>query len=166
MSTKVQQTLKSIYDRWRSEDRQLEACIDSVRLWMHEVNQIGIPHFGETASRLGPLRERLLIHFERESELIDQLAEVYTPGSPEVDAVRRQSVHDHELLIGRLDELIERLTRVVPPFASWQSAMDEVEMFVDVLEQHEDQESESFEMLIPVINTGMPQTTARPNVPR
>jgi hypothetical protein len=44
---------------------------------------------------------------------------------------------------------MDRLNETVPPFGSWQAAIDEAEMFFDVLEQHEDQESESFEMLMP-----------------
>jgi hypothetical protein len=91
----------------------------------------------------------MLVHFAREDQLIGQLADLYPTSSPQVDAVRRQASGDHDQLCERLDNLIERLDQVVPPFASWQNAMDEVELFVDALEQHEEQESETFKMLMP-----------------
>jgi len=149
MNSKAKQSLPSIYLSWQAEDRELEAFIDQVRDWMLEVNQLGIPHFGETATRLRPLRTRLVTHFEHEDEMVAQLSKLYPPSSPEIEAVRSQSSHDHRQLLARLDELIDRLDQPDPTFTSWQAAMDEVELFVNALEQHEEQESESFEMLIP-----------------
>ena len=43
-------SLQEIYQNWRNEDRELESSVDELRLWMQEVNQLGIPHFGETAA--------------------------------------------------------------------------------------------------------------------
>ena len=149
MKPKTRKSFPNVFHTWQLEDRDLETSIDQVRNWMQEVNQLGIPHFGETATRLRPLRDRMLVHFAREDQMIGQLADLYPTSSPEVDAVRRQASRDHDQLSERLDNLIERLDQVVPPFASWQNAMDEVELFVDALEQHEDQESENFRMLMP-----------------
>jgi hypothetical protein len=149
MNTNAKHPLAEFYQTWKAEDRALEAGIDEIRDWMHEVNQLGIPHFGETATRLGPLRDRLVAHFQREDEMISQLAELYPSSSPEIEAVRRQSSRDHHQLLVRLDDLTSRLGQIEPPFASWQAAIDELESFVDLLEQHEEQESESIEMLMP-----------------
>ncbi|MGI9473257.1 MAG: hemerythrin domain-containing protein [Rubripirellula sp.] len=148
MNTK-QQTLPDLYQQWSVEDRQLEACVDEVRHWMQEVAQLGIPHFGETATRLRPLAERLGTHFQREDDMIQQVAQLYPNTSPEVNAIRRQATRDHDQLRDRLGDLIERLDLLEPPFESWQLAIDEVELFVDMLEQHEEQESESIRMLMP-----------------
>jgi hypothetical protein len=154
MNSKAGQPLALFYENWRAEDRQLEVGIDGVRDWMQEVNQLGIPHFGETATRLLPLRQRLVTHFQREDQMIAQLAELYPSSSPEVQAVRSQSSRDHHQLLNRLDDLIGRLGKTEPPFASWQAAMDELESFVDLLEQHEEQEAESIERLMPVEQRG------------
>ena len=154
MDSKADQPLALFYENWRAEDRQLEVGIDGVRDWMQEVNQLGIPHFGETATRLLPLRRRLVTHFEREDRMIAQLAELYPSSSPEVQAVRRQSSHDHHQLLARLDDLIQRLGQTEPPFDSWQAAMDELESFVDLLEQHEEQEADSIGMLMPARTQG------------
>ena len=76
MTTEKKKSLPTIYQTWRTEDRDLEACIDQVRDWMHQVAQLGVPHFGETATRLRPLRERLVTHFEREDQMVAQLGGV------------------------------------------------------------------------------------------
>ena len=47
MNTKGISELSHIFEDWRSEDRKLSSCIDEIRDWMSEVNQLGIPHFGE-----------------------------------------------------------------------------------------------------------------------
>ena len=51
MGCESRRSLVFIYETWREEDRQLEGFVDDVRDWMQEVNQLGIPHFGETALR-------------------------------------------------------------------------------------------------------------------
>jgi hypothetical protein len=79
--------------------------------------------------------------------MIAQLAQSYPPPSPEIDAVRSQSAYDHNLLLSRLDDLMQRLVETEPPFTSWEAAMDEIGFFVDALGQHEEQESESIKSL-------------------
>ena len=57
--------------------------------------------------------------------------------------MRRQATHDHSQLLCQLDDLILNLTALEPPYDSWQSAMAQIDRFVDDLEQHEEQESDS-----------------------
>lgn len=149
MNTKVASELCQIFAEWRSEDRKLALCIDQVRDWMSEVNQLGIPHFGETASRLEPLRETLVVHFRREDEILTKLSELYSPDSPEVEAFRRQTALDHRSLLMRMDDLYSRLKETDPQFASWTTAMNEVDVFFEAMQQHEIQESERISMLTP-----------------
>lgn len=149
MSSHSKQALVGIFDSWKEEDRQLQISVDEVRDWMLQVNQLGIPHFGETATRLRPLKQRLFVHFGRELELISQLAAHYPPPSPEIEAVQKQSIRDHDQLLARLDDLIARLNLTEPPFQSWTEAMEEVGLFMDAIEQHEEHESDSIQMLMP-----------------
>ena len=151
MSSQSKQNFAYVFDSWKDEDRQLEAILDEVRDWMSQVNQLGIPHFGETATRLRPLKQRLFVHFGREIELISKLAMHYRSPSPEIEAVRKQSIMDHDQLMERLDDLIDRLSQLEPPFQSWTEAMDEVGLFLDAIEQHEEHESDSIRMLMPAI---------------
>lgn len=52
-------------------------------------------------------------------------------------------------LVARMDDLYEKLMQLEPPFASWQDAVQQIGLFVDVLEQHEEQESENIHWLSP-----------------
>jgi uncharacterized protein (DUF3084 family) len=127
----------------------LESHIDVIRDWMISVSQLGIPRFGETAGRLKQLRARLALHFDHETDISAQLTSLYASNSVELNGVRRQMDHDHRNLLQRFDELIQRLEELDPPFSSWESATEEVELLVVALEQHEDQEADSFRTLIP-----------------
>ncbi|WP_182870995.1 hemerythrin domain-containing protein [Rhodopirellula sp. JC639] len=149
MDTKGTSELCHLFADWRTEDRKLAVCVDEIRDWMSEVNQLGVPHFGETASRLQPLRDCLTEHFDREDAMLAKLAELYPAASPEVNAFKRQTSADHRLLLSRLDELHARLKEVDPPFASWTDAMDEVDVFFEEMEQHERSEADRVGMLMP-----------------
>jgi hypothetical protein len=149
MNTNTSRSLSDIYRNWQSEDRQLGICIDEVRKWMQEVSQLGVPHFGETATRLGPLRRRLVQHFEREDEMIAEIVKSHLTSTRKVKAMGKQSSRDRNRLFSQLDDLISRLNQLDPPFASWERAIEEVELFVDKLEQHENREAKSIHALIP-----------------
>ena len=148
MNSQSIESLAFIYESWKQEDRQLNKCLDAVRDWMQEVNQLGIPHFGETATRLRPLKASLFAHFGRENELISQLAN-FQQSSSDVVAVQRDLLAAQDQLLTRLGDLIDRLSLPEPPFESWTSAIDEVALFVDALEQHEEHEARSVAMLMP-----------------
>ena len=81
--------------------------------------------------------------------MIAQLATYYPSSSPEIQAVRKQSILEHDQLMARLDDLLDRLNMPEPPFQSWTEAMDEVGLFIDAIEQHEEHESDSIRMLMP-----------------
>ena len=149
MNMNVTSEICRIFGDWQVDDQKLAACIDEIRDWMLEVNQLGIPHFGETASRLRPLRESLQSHFEREDQILNKLSELYSPTSPEVEAFARQTKLDHRSLMMRLNDLHSRLKEVDPPFESWTAAMDEVDVFFEAMQQHELQESDRVCMLMP-----------------
>lgn len=149
MNAKARSEFSEIFEDWRVDDRKLATSIDEIRDWMVEVNQLGIPHFGETAAKLQPLRSSLETHFEREDTMLEKLAELYPANSPEVIAFKRQTRLDHHALVTRLDALLGRLGETDPPFASWTAAMNEVDVFFEAMEQHERQESDRVGMLMP-----------------
>ena len=149
MNGNTNDAIRALYEAWKTEDRDLEVFLDEVRDWMNDVSKLGIPRFGEAANRLQRLQQRLVKHFECEDEIICELETLYTEHSAELNAARRQASHDHRLLGERLEALIRRLDALDPAFPSWESAMDDVELYLVALEQHEDQESESIRMLVP-----------------
>ncbi len=142
-------TVEGLSRQWRQGHRDLNKFFDEYRRWAYEVAQRGFPHFGETADRLKDLRECLSEHFSREDEISDRLIAITGAPSPEVEANRRQVASDHVNLLARLDNLINQLGDVDPPFDSWQEAVEQVERFCDALEQHEEQESDCIEWLAP-----------------
>ncbi len=149
MNVIYEERLQTLFGQWKVEDRRIEEEFDDVRHWMSDVSQLGIPRFGETALRLKSLRRQLAKHFQRENEITNQLSGLYSPECVAVSATRRQAIRDHRVLLDRLNDLVDRLDELEPPFESWQSAINEVESFVAALEQHEDHEAENVAMLIP-----------------
>jgi predicted nucleic acid-binding Zn-ribbon protein len=149
MSSKTKDAANEVFARWRAEDAELNEKVDSIRQWMHELDQLGRQHFGETATRLRSLRELMVEHFSQEGEMVEQLGKLYSPLSPEVASVRRKAESDHEHLLHRVDDFIARLNQLEPPFRTWQQAIDEMEGFASLLEQHETNEWDSIEMLLP-----------------
>ncbi len=148
MDTLTTQTLPSILNSWQAEDVELAACVAEVRDWMEELSQFGIPHFGETALRLLPLRKRLVQHFKLEDEILSQLMNTAPDLVEKVAELHGDSKHGHEQLLEKLDDLTSRLKAPEPPFESWQAAIKEIEMFVELLEQHERDEAASLEHLL------------------
>lgn len=148
MNMTTNKTITALFGEWRIEDRQLQSVIEELREWMCEVNQLGIPHFGEAGVRLRTLRQRLLLHFSREDAIIKGLAEAHRSGSPQVDNIGTRSADDHQQLLVRLDGLCERLTQLEPPFASWQAAMGEIESFVSALDSHEKEEYQDISTML------------------
>ena len=148
MNAKSKPTPSFLFAQWQTEDRQLGEYVQELQAWMKEVNDIGIPHFGEAGDRLRSLRERLQEHFDREDEIIEGLAEYFNDSPSSVDALRNQSSADHQHIMHRLDGLMERLNQLEPPFKSWLAAMGEVESFVSGLAQHEREESDTVAALL------------------
>ena len=149
MNTKTLPAVKEIYDRWQSEDRQLQSEAEKLQLWMRQVEKHGIPRFGETAFRLGPFRELMTRHFDEEDAMLDELDCLDLPNSSALAAMRRQASRDHTHLVHQLDDFVVRLKQLEPPFSSWQDARTEFDLFFIQVEQHEDQERESLQAIMP-----------------
>ena len=148
MNTKSQKSPTELFNEWQAEDREMDSCISDLRAWMNEVNQLGIPHFGEAADRLTSLRVRMLEHFEREDQIVERLAGHFADSDPSLKTLQEASLRDHQRILQRLDALMERLSQLEPPFESWVAAMGEIEGFVGGLHQHEREESDSFSAVL------------------
>ena len=141
MNTPISKMPSTLFHNWQTEDRQLDIYIQDLRGWMKEVNQLGIPHFGEAATRLSALRQRLLEHFHSENEIIASLGEHFPDSDASLNQLQSRSAADHQAMMQRIDSLMERLNRLEPPFESWMSAMKEIEAFVTSLNEHEEEET-------------------------
>lgn len=148
MNTKMTSSYSTLTERWRREHRELDQVVSELTTWMYEVSSLGIPRFGEAATRLTQLRDRLIKHFHVEDEIARDLCEA-RPSCVEVQAAQRQATRDHEILLKRMEELNEKLSQLEPPFESWQEAVEQIGLFMDAFEQHEEQESENIQWLSP-----------------
>ena len=153
MATTPNRVATDLFWEWKSEESEMKASIDDLCIWMNEVNQLGIPHFGEAGSRLQNLRHRMLQHFERENLIVENLvAQVNDLGDPSASSavadLQKQASSDHEHLLSHLDDLIGRLHHLEPPFSSWSEAMDEIGGFTVELQEHEDYEWEQLSAIV------------------
>ncbi len=144
-STPTPQQLNDVMQRWNDEHAELSKKITEITRWLGEVSQLGVPRFGELAERLRHLRDRMLQHFDREDKLGEEMH--LSHACVEVEATRRRAASDHLHLTERLDRLIAKLSELDPPFNSFQQAIDEVSLFVDAFEQHEEEESQGLTWL-------------------
>lgn len=137
--------LALLIEQWKSEHDDLTHSIRETTLWLGQVSQLGIPRFGELAARLDAMRRRMRQHFDREEILNDDLQR--SSDCLEVKTTRQRSISDHQHLTQRIDDLISRLSELDPPFESFQQAIDQVGLFVDAFEQHEEQEAQGLQWL-------------------
>ena len=155
MSREPDTTARDLFRQWQGEVRELEGFVDGLRDWMQKMGE-GSPYVWDgPLVGLLDLKTRLRDHFDREDRIIAALASTFDHPPTELDATLRQAKHDHRQLIDRLDRFVERLRQFMPSAdlrpepEAWDNALAELELFVDLLEQHEDQENESIELLMP-----------------
>ncbi len=139
------EALAPLLQQWNDEHQDLTRSIRETTLWLGQVSQRGIPRFGELAARLSLMRQRMKQHFDREETLGEDLQQV--SDCLEVKTTRRRAINDHQHLTQRIDDLIAKLSELEPPFDSFQQAIDQVGLFVDAFEQHEEQESQGLQWL-------------------
>ena len=139
------ESLEALLRQWNEEHDDLAKSIHDTTLWLGQVSQRGIPRFGELAARLSLMRQRMKRHFEREESLGDDLQQA--SDCVEVKTTRQRAINDHQHLNQRIDDLIAKLSELEPPFDSFQQAIDQVGLFVDAFEQHEEQEAQGLQWL-------------------
>lgn len=139
------ESLEALLRQWNEEHDDLAKSIRETTLWLGQVSQRGIPRFGELAARLSLMRQRMKRHFEREESLGDDLQQA--SDCVEVKTTRQRAINDHQHLNQRIDDLIAKLSELEPPFDSFQQAIDQVGLFVDAFEQHEEQEAQGLQWL-------------------
>lgn len=152
MGIDTTESIGQIFDRWQREDRDIKSSIAEIRQWMREIELFGIPHFGEAATRLRSLHERMVRHFKSEHEMLVELSLKHPTSRLKIEELNRDASDDHNRLLDLLDDLMERLNQLEPPFESWQRAWKEFEHVVTAIEAHEASESECIAELIPTEN--------------
>lgn len=135
--------LNALFSRWKDEHRRIEARVTELCQWMHSHGPSVTPPFLRCAQKLAELRDQLETHFVKEEQLGQLLADAHGSLTAEIDGVCHKRDREHTILLERLGRLIHSLGTAAPEFDSWDAATREFELFVDTLEQHEEQEAES-----------------------
>ncbi|MEO8272161.1 MAG: hemerythrin domain-containing protein [Aureliella sp.] len=135
--------LSVLFARWKDEHRQIDARMEELCHWIHGQGNVVTPPFLRTAQKLGELRDQLETHFVKEEELGRLLADARGGLTAEIDGVCHKNDREHTFLLERLGQLIHSLGTAEPEFDSWEAITREFELFVDKLEQHEEQEAQS-----------------------
>ena len=137
--------LNALFARWKDEHHQIDARVAQLCQWLHGQEHIVTPPFMHAAQNLGELRDQLETHFVKEEQLGRLLADARGGLTAEIDSVCHKLDREHTVLLDRLGRLIHSMGTAEPEFDSWDAATRE--LFVDTLEQHEEQEAESVSWL-------------------
>jgi hypothetical protein len=99
-------------------------------------------------ARLRALKQHLLDRFAREDTLRQLLTEV-RGRTAELAVLRNQAEREQTILLDRLEQLFDTIQHETLEVVRWQEMANELNLFFDLLEQHEEQEAESISWLLP-----------------
>lgn len=122
--TEEQQGHEGLHEGVIGQQRKLREFVLELRGWLYEVEQMGIPKFGETGYRLRQFRDSLSMHFE-------------TCVHDRWDRPNKDFEQQSTMLLKRLDDLIRQLEMLEPPFDSWEKLTQMLNDFSDSLEDLE-----------------------------
>lgn len=138
-----------VLDDWKREYRQLSDYLLEMVDWTNHVSRSDMPGAVEARRRLRLIHFRLKELFSKEDDLVRLLADVGAGESVEIRSVRLLANKEHAQLLDRLTGLINRLERASTDFQEWDAIARELNLFMDVLEQHEERELENVGWLMP-----------------
>lgn len=149
MKTKDNPQIDTLFDDWKEEHQILDRFTTDLSEWMDRQSKLRMTQFRETVQKLSDLNSQLSTHFAKEEAIGKQLRALHCENSPEAEAAQRQSERDHAHISSRLKHLIDRMQDAESECDAWKKSVYELSLIIDVIEQHEEQESESVCCLIP-----------------
>lgn len=151
MSTNMESThrLKALFEDWKCEHQALDRHVDDLLEWLADGSCPEDIRCEEASDRLQQLRDRLQRQFDLENGISGLLVKARGSQTQELHAVLDKAEREHQQLMNRLNDLIDRSGNACAGFPSWQEAVYQINLFIDVLEQHEDEEAERVGWLIP-----------------
>ena len=149
MKTQDKPKVDVLFEHWQVEHQVLDRYTSDLSEWIDHQSKLRTSQFRETVQKLTELNEQLHAHFAREEEIAEKIRAVHCDGSPEVDAANRQTDKDHVNILNRLKHLIDRMQDAESECDAWKKGVYELGLIIDVIEQHEEQESENVNCLLP-----------------
>lgn len=120
------------------EHEELLTHMKDLNQWWAELDEHGLPKFGEMGTRVAGFRDLLAKHFEDEEQegyfkpLMDE--------APGFCIMVPDFKETHAETLSRFDDFIGRLKESEPPFKNWSEALQEFESLMADIRAHENQE--------------------------
>ena len=149
MKTQDKPKVDLLFEQWKVEHQVLDRYTAELSEWIDRQSKLRTSQFSETVQKLADLNEKLQAHFGREEEIGKQILVVHDNGSPEAEAAKRQCDRDHVNILNRLKHLIDRMQEAEFECDAWKKGVYELGLIIDVIEQHEEQEFENVNCLLP-----------------
>lgn len=149
-NTQNETNLERLYGQWKAEHEQLDRHATELTEWVAEQSKQRAAQFRETVRRLDDLSSRLKTHFDNEEAIGLELCVSQYGSASIAEAAQRQCERDHANISKRLKHLIDRMQDGEAECDVWKSGVLELNLIIDVLEQHEEQESENVCYFLPI----------------
>ncbi len=153
MKTQNSPQVDLLFEDWKEQHQILDRFTTDLSEWIDRQTKLRMAQFRETVQKLSDLNSQLSAHFAKEELIGKQLLVLHCGNSPEAQAAQRQSEKDHAHISSRLKHLIDRLQDAESECDAWKKGVNELSLIIDVIEQHEEQESESVCCLMPASPT-------------
>ncbi len=102
--------------------------------WWSQLEEKGLPKYGEMAMYVNELRDLLATHYsEEENEYFVLIKKEF----PEIDLEIRKMEIEHEKLLLKLDQFIAKLNLPGSGFQSWNEVMTDFQEFLKPFNEHE-----------------------------
>jgi len=149
MGTKLKSNIDQLFDQWKSEHAELDNYAMELARWIRDQTKRRDAQFREAVTRLNDLSSRLADHFAIEQTIGEKLIDAQGRPRPETESLHRQADRDHANIKVRLKHLSDRMLEAESECDAWKSSGVELNLILDMLEQHEEQEAESVGWLLP-----------------
>lgn len=149
MTQQVLPEVQQLFDQWKSEHAALDQHEMELIQWVHDQSRQRDQQYRDAVAKVHELNQRLAQHFVREGEICSRLYRLRGAASEETRATIRQTAKDHDQILCRLKQLADRMQEARSELDAWKNSMAELNLIIDLIEQHEEQEAESIQWLIP-----------------
>jgi len=120
------------------EHEEIISHIRELKDWWDQLNEKGLPKFGEMGTRVKGFRDLLAKHFDDEEQ--EGYFKPVFDESPGFCIMVPDFKIKHAEILSRIDDFTTRLKKTEPPFQNWNKALMEFEEILADLREHEDQE--------------------------
>ena len=124
-----------VYHSMLAEHRELMREIADLRRWWKELDEFGLPKYGEMGTRLKELRDHLRAHFEEEEA--DGYLAAALAAAPRFTHDAEYLRAQHRQFLDTLDRFTADLQATEPHCCNWEDARRRLEEFLTQLREHE-----------------------------